>query len=159
MVLLSFSVSTICTLGMKMGNIANSILSQIKFNKNMNIISRANDEKVQKKLYLAGANDVIAENEIASLVATEYLGQPIAFDAIDDICVSIIGIGINLKKINTFSINDSAFKYIFIFLPFYLLIFLSKSNYNELFCFFQIINPIIANNIMIRIAKCNHGIT
>ena len=61
------------------------ILTARSQNPNINIIARANNEKVQKKLYLAGANEVIYSNEVSALVAAEYVGQPIAFDAIDDI--------------------------------------------------------------------------
>jgi len=61
------------------------ILNVRALNKKINIIARVNDDLVKEKLKIAGANHVVAENEIAALVATEYLGQPIAFDAIDDI--------------------------------------------------------------------------
>jgi len=61
------------------------ILNTRAINKDINIIARANDDNIKSKLLIAGANEVVAENEIAALVATEYLGQPIAFDAIDDI--------------------------------------------------------------------------
>jgi len=61
------------------------ILNTRAINKDINIIARANNDNIKSKLLIAGATDVVAENEIAALVATEYLGQPIAFDAIDDI--------------------------------------------------------------------------
>jgi voltage-gated potassium channel len=61
------------------------VLTARSLNPNINIIARANDKKIKKKLFLAGANDVVAANEITGLVAAEYIGQPIAFNAIDDI--------------------------------------------------------------------------
>ena len=67
------------------------ILTARSQNPNINIIARANDEKVKKKLFLAGANEVISANDISALVAAEYIGQPIAFDAIDDILLNSEG--------------------------------------------------------------------
>ncbi len=61
------------------------VLTARSLNPNINIIARANDKKIKKKLFLAGANEVVAANEITGLVAAEYIGQPIAFNAIDDI--------------------------------------------------------------------------
>jgi voltage-gated potassium channel len=61
------------------------VLTARALNQNINIIARANDTNIEDKLSLAGANHVIAANDIASLIATEYIGQPIAFNAIDDI--------------------------------------------------------------------------
>jgi len=57
-------------------------------NPNINIISRAENYKAKQKLLLAGANEVIYANEVSSLVAAEYIGQPIAFEAIDDILLN-----------------------------------------------------------------------
>ncbi len=64
------------------------ILTARSLNPNINIIARANDLKVKKKLLLAGAHEVVSANEISALVAAEYVGQPIAFDAIDDILLN-----------------------------------------------------------------------
>lgn len=64
------------------------ILSARSQNPNINIIARANNQNAKKKLYLAGANQVILANEITSLVSAEYLGQPVAFEAIDDILLN-----------------------------------------------------------------------
>ena len=64
------------------------ILTTRSHNPNINIIARANNPKVQKKLFLAGANEVISANDISALIAAEYIGQPIAFDAIDDILLN-----------------------------------------------------------------------
>ena len=64
------------------------ILTARSQNHNINIIARANNSNIKDKLLIAGANDVIAANDIAALVATEYIGQPIAFEAIDDILLN-----------------------------------------------------------------------
>lgn len=64
------------------------ILTARSINPNINIIARANIEDTKEKLLLAGANQVILSNEITALVATEYIGQPVAFEAIDDILLN-----------------------------------------------------------------------
>ena len=64
------------------------ILATRSQNKNINIIARANDSKIKNKLLIAGANEVIPANDMAALVATEYIGQPIAFEAIDNILLN-----------------------------------------------------------------------
>jgi len=51
-------------------------------NLQVNIISRANNIDNVKKLYQAGANNVIRPFEIAGMVVAEYVGQPVAFEAI-----------------------------------------------------------------------------
>ena len=61
------------------------ILTARSQNPNINIIARATDENSKSKMLLAGANQVILSNEITALVAAEYIGQPVAFEAIDDI--------------------------------------------------------------------------
>ena len=67
------------------------ILTARSQNSNINIIARANKTNAKAKLLLAGANKVILSNEIAALVAAEYIGQPVAFDAIDDILINTEG--------------------------------------------------------------------
>jgi voltage-gated potassium channel len=64
------------------------ILTARSANKNINIIARANSLNIKKKLLIAGANEVISANDVAALVAAEYIGQPIAFEAIDDILLN-----------------------------------------------------------------------
>lgn len=51
-------------------------------NPDINIIARSNRDDNEKKLYQAGANTVIQPFEIAGLLAAEYVGQPVAFEAI-----------------------------------------------------------------------------
>ncbi|MBD3840429.1 MAG: NAD-binding protein [Campylobacterales bacterium] len=64
------------------------ILTARSLSPNINIIARANKEDTKKKLILAGANQVVLSNEITALVAAEYIGQPVAFEAIDDILLN-----------------------------------------------------------------------
>jgi voltage-gated potassium channel len=51
-------------------------------NPRTNIISRANKPDSARKLEQAGANHVIQPFEIAGLTVAEYVGQPVAFEAI-----------------------------------------------------------------------------
>jgi len=67
------------------------ILTARALNSTINIISRSNNISTKDKLYLAGANQVVLSNEITALVATEYIGQAVAFEAIDDILLSSEG--------------------------------------------------------------------
>ncbi len=64
------------------------ILGVRSLNSDINIIARANNKQVEKKMYIAGANKVVLTNDITALVASEYVGQPVAFDAIDDILLN-----------------------------------------------------------------------
>jgi voltage-gated potassium channel len=64
------------------------ILTARSLNPKINIIARANNDKVIKKLFLAGANDVVSANDVSALIAAEYVGQSIVFDAIDDILLN-----------------------------------------------------------------------
>ena len=67
------------------------ILTARSLNPNIRIIARANDTEAKAKLILAGASEVIMSNEITALVASEYIGQPVAFEAIDDILLNSEG--------------------------------------------------------------------
>lgn len=67
------------------------ILTARSLNENIHIIARANNAETKAKLILAGASEVILANEITALVASEYLGQPVAFEAIDDILLNSDG--------------------------------------------------------------------
>jgi len=67
------------------------ILTARSLNPNIRIIARANNPKTKEKLIIAGASEVILANEITALVASEYIGQPVAFEAIDDILLNSEG--------------------------------------------------------------------
>lgn len=61
------------------------ILSAKSLNENIRVIARANEKSSKQKFQIAGANQVIFPYEMTGLVAAEYVGQPVAFDAIDSI--------------------------------------------------------------------------
>ena len=67
------------------------ILTARSINPNIEIIARTNNSNAKEKLLLAGATTVIQENEIIALVSAEYIGQPVAFKAIDDIFLNYEG--------------------------------------------------------------------
>ena len=60
-------------------------------NPDINIIARVNNIEAKHKLKIAGANEVVLSNEITALVSSEYVGQPVAFEAIDDILLDTEG--------------------------------------------------------------------
>ncbi len=83
---------------------ASIILSLKSISPRIEIYARANERKNKPKLYLAGAKEVIFPYESASIAAIEYLGKPVAFDAIDNILlerhdpvIEEIEIGKNMK--------------------------------------------------------------
>ncbi|WP_456323117.1 NAD-binding protein [Hydrogenimonas sp.] len=53
--------------------------------KKVQIIARCSDKSVAKKLRLAGADHLIMPEEIAGLLGAVYIGQPVAFDALQAI--------------------------------------------------------------------------
>ncbi|MDO9215030.1 MAG: NAD-binding protein [Methylococcales bacterium] len=75
------ATTVLCTTGDDVINVYITLTSR-HLNPDIRIISRANHRENVKKLYQAGANDVLQPFEIASLVVAEYVGQPVAFEAI-----------------------------------------------------------------------------
>lgn len=71
----------LCTTGDDVSNVYITLTSR-QMNPSIRIISRAYRQDNVKKLYQAGANHVIDPFEIAGMAAAEYVGQPVAFDAI-----------------------------------------------------------------------------
>ncbi|MFA5983748.1 MAG: potassium channel protein [Methylococcaceae bacterium] len=71
----------LCTTGDDVTNVYITLTSR-HLNKQIRILSRANKLESVKKLYQAGANNVIQPFEIAGMVIAEYVGQPVAFEAI-----------------------------------------------------------------------------
>ncbi|MGD9168894.1 MAG: NAD-binding protein, partial [Candidatus Thiodiazotropha sp.] len=57
-------------------------LSAKQLNPHIEIISRANHRENISKLYRAGADYCVAPNQVFGLIAAEYAGQPVAFEAI-----------------------------------------------------------------------------
>lgn len=77
----SGATSVLCTTGSDVINVYIALTSRF-LNPGINIIARANRKDNVNKLYQAGANNVIQPFEIAGLLAAEYVGQPVAFEAI-----------------------------------------------------------------------------
>jgi voltage-gated potassium channel len=75
------ATAVLCTTGNDVINVYITLTSR-HLNPDIRIISRANKQENVKKLYQAGANDVLQPFEIAGLVVAEYIGQPVAFEAI-----------------------------------------------------------------------------
>ncbi len=60
-------------------------LSARRMNEGLRIIARAGKKDVVRKLTLAGASHVVAPFEIVGLIGAEYVGRPVAFEAIHGI--------------------------------------------------------------------------
>ncbi|MGR8998598.1 MAG: NAD-binding protein [Gammaproteobacteria bacterium] len=75
------AIAVLCTTGDDVVNVYITLTSRY-LNPAIRIISRANNQDNVKKLYQAGADNVIQPFEIAGMVVAEYIGQPVAFEAI-----------------------------------------------------------------------------
>ncbi|PLY07863.1 MAG: potassium channel protein [Arcobacter sp.] len=82
------------------------ILSARTLDTTINIISRVNNVHSKPKLKIAGADHIISANDITSYVATEYVGQPVAFEAIDEILLND-DIGANVDEVEV--LENSSF--------------------------------------------------
>ncbi len=78
------ATAILCITGDDVINVYITLTSR-RLNKNLRIISRANRHDNVSKLYQAGADNVIRPFEIAGLLAAEFVGQPVAFEAISGI--------------------------------------------------------------------------
>ncbi|MDD2760273.1 MAG: NAD-binding protein [Methylomonas sp.] len=74
----------LCITGDDVVNVYITLTSR-HLNKNIRIITRANRHENVSKLYQAGADNVILPFEVAGMLAAEFLGQPVAFEAISGI--------------------------------------------------------------------------
>ncbi|MEZ4694669.1 MAG: NAD-binding protein [Aliarcobacter sp.] len=59
------------------------VLGARMLDKDIQIITLVNNQEVENKLKLAGADYTINSNQISAYVASEYIGQPVAFEAVD----------------------------------------------------------------------------
>ena len=75
------ATSVLCATGNDVTNVYVTLTSR-HLNPEIQIISRANRQDNVNKLFQAGADHVIQPFEIAGLLAAEYVGQPVAFEAI-----------------------------------------------------------------------------
>jgi len=78
------ATTILCVTGNDVTNVYITLTGRY-LNPNINIISRANRDSNVKKLYQAGANHIVQPFAIAGLLASEYIGQPVAFNAIHGI--------------------------------------------------------------------------
>lgn len=76
--------AVLCITGDDVTNVYVTLTSR-HLSKQVRIISRANHNENVKKLYQAGADQVIRPFEVTGLLAAEFLGQPVAFEAITGI--------------------------------------------------------------------------
>ncbi|QKF81158.1 NAD-binding protein [Halarcobacter ebronensis] len=59
------------------------VLGARALDKKIRIITLVNEQEVESKLKLAGADFIINSNQITAYVAGEFIGQPVAFEALD----------------------------------------------------------------------------
>jgi len=76
--------TVLCTTGDDVTNVYITLTSRY-LNPDITIISRVNRDENIKKLYQAGANSIVQPFSAAGLLAAEYVGQPVAFEAIHGI--------------------------------------------------------------------------
>ncbi len=70
-------------------------------NADIEIISRANQQENVTKLKQAGADRTVAPFETAGYLAAQYLGQPLAFDAISEVLTVGEGVGIDAIRVSS----------------------------------------------------------
>jgi voltage-gated potassium channel len=75
------ATTVVCTTGDDVDNVYITLSSRY-LNPNIRIISRVNEHKNVKKMEQAGADHIIQPFQIAGLLAAEYVGQPVAVEAI-----------------------------------------------------------------------------
>ncbi|MFW5444387.1 MAG: NAD-binding protein [Methylococcaceae bacterium] len=100
------ATTVICTTGNDVVNVYITLTSRY-LNAEINIISRANRQDNVKKLYQAGANTIIQPFEIAGLLAAEYIGQPVAFEAILGILQDQTQVKMNTLMVQPGSLLDN----------------------------------------------------
>ncbi len=94
------------------------VLGARMLDKNIQIITLVNESEVENKLKLAGADFIVNSNQISAYVASEYIGQPVAFEAVDGILLEgdmsaevneieiVEGMNVVNKDINTINFED-----------------------------------------------------
>lgn len=60
-------------------------VSSRRMNEGLRIIASAGSKEESRKLALAGANHVVSPSQIVGYMAAEYIGRPVAFEAINNI--------------------------------------------------------------------------
>jgi hypothetical protein len=85
------------------------------FDKDLFILSTLNNESNKNKLNVAGVNEIINEKELVGVIAREFVGKPVAFEAIDtlrsnDTSIDIYEIVINERILENVSGNSFQLK-------------------------------------------------
>ncbi len=93
------ATTVLCTTGDDVTNVYVTLTSR-HLNKNIRIISRANQQENVAKLYQAGADQVIKPFEVAGLLTAEFLGQPVAFEAISGILQNHAEVVMDTLRVN-----------------------------------------------------------
>ncbi len=94
------------------------VLGARMLDSDIQIITLVNESEVESKLKLAGADFIVNSNQISAYVASEYIGQPVAFEAVDGILLEedmsaevneieiVEGMNIINKDINAINFED-----------------------------------------------------
>jgi voltage-gated potassium channel len=81
-------------------------LTTRQFNPAVEIISRANHRENVTKLYRAGATHCVAPNQVVGMIAAEYAGQPVAFEAVYGLLSGQANEGMEAVRIKQDSVVD-----------------------------------------------------
>ncbi|MEJ1353480.1 MAG: NAD-binding protein [Candidatus Sedimenticola sp. (ex Thyasira tokunagai)] len=84
----------LCLTGDDVANVYITLTARY-LNPDIEIVSRANRQEAVRKLYQAGADHTVAPFKSVALIAGEYVGQPVAFEAIHGILSGENGIGLD----------------------------------------------------------------
>lgn len=95
----------LCLTGDDVANVYITLTAR-HLNPDIEIVSRANREEALRKLYQAGANHTVAPFKAVALIAGEYLGQPVAFEAIHDMLTGEGGICLDTVTVHAGSSID-----------------------------------------------------
>ena len=94
------------------------VLGARMLDQNIQIIALVNESEVDNKLKLAGADFIVNSNQLSAYVASEYIGQPVAFEAVDGILLEgdmsaevneieiVDGMNVINKDINAINFED-----------------------------------------------------
>ena len=81
-------------------------LSARQMNPGIEIISRVNHSENVTKMKRAGANHAVSPYEVVGLIAAEYVGQPVAFEAIYGLISGEQDVGIDAVRIHASSVLE-----------------------------------------------------
>jgi voltage-gated potassium channel len=94
------------------------VLGARMLDQNIQIIALVNESEVDNKLKLAGADFIVNSNQLSAYVASEYIVQPVAFEAVDGILLEgdmsaevneieiVDGMNVINKDINAINFED-----------------------------------------------------